>query len=300
MLAPLGTYFAARFGYKATVMVGGILPSTGFVIASFGTSIQFLSISLGLVSGLGYGLCYSPSVAIVTRYFKRRCSFAMGLATIGSGVGTFILAPVSQFLIENYAWRGALLILGGLVAHICVCAALFRPPPEHTPSILTAKKYCDEEEHFEIQTQTPGCCNLPRKPRKFNPDSSILQLEFFVYIVATSILASGYIIPLVYIVPFAYNCGVSEREAAFLLAIVGIVDIFGNITHSWFIDRKAGHWHRTTQHGQDTAQMQHGTDMTPWFFSKGLLQLHGPDSICELSDPDFCQWQILPSRLGDD
>uniref|UniRef100_A0A8C4NDE5 Solute carrier family 16 member 12 n=1 Tax=Eptatretus burgeri TaxID=7764 RepID=A0A8C4NDE5_EPTBU len=234
--APLGMYFVSRFGYKATVMLGGILSSTGFVVASFGTSIPFLSMTLGLVSGLGYGLCYSPSVAIVTCYFDQWCSFPMGLATIGSGVGTFILAPVSQFLIEKYSWRGALLILGGLVAHICVCAALFRPPPNHTSSLLTHRKSCDKEEHLKEQTQKPCCYKFP--PRKCDTSSSILHLEFVVYFISTSILACGYIIPLVYIVPFAYNCGVSERQAAFLLAIIGIVDIFGNITHSWVIDRK--------------------------------------------------------------
>jgi len=191
---------------------------------------------VNFLSGLGYGLSYSPSVAIVTCYFDQWCSFAMGLATIGSGVGTFILAPVSQFLIEKYSWRGALLILGGLVAHICVCAALFRPPPNHTPSLLTHRKSCDKEEHLKEQTQKPGCYKFP--PRKCNTNSSMLHLEFVVYFISTSILACGYIIPLVYIVPFAYNCGVSERQAAFLLAIIGIVDIFGNITHSWVIDRK--------------------------------------------------------------
>ena len=37
----------------------------------------------------------------------------------------------------------------------------------------------------------------------------------------------------------------------------------------------------------------------PWHFSKGLRWLRGTDSLCDLSDQDFSQWQILPSRLGD-
>lgn len=45
----------------------------------------------------------------------------------GSGIGTFILAPVVQLLIEHYSWRGALLVLGGFVSNLCVCGALMRP-----------------------------------------------------------------------------------------------------------------------------------------------------------------------------
>lgn len=45
----------------------------------------------------------------------------------GSGIGTFILAPVVQLLIEQYSWRGALLILGGFVSNLCVCGALMKP-----------------------------------------------------------------------------------------------------------------------------------------------------------------------------
>ncbi|XP_013860636.1 monocarboxylate transporter 12-B isoform X4 [Austrofundulus limnaeus] len=45
----------------------------------------------------------------------------------GSGIGTFLLAPAVQLLIEHYSWRGAMLILGGFVSNLCVCGALMRP-----------------------------------------------------------------------------------------------------------------------------------------------------------------------------
>lgn len=77
--------------------------------------------------GLGFALSYTPAVAMVGMYFSRRKALAYGLAMSGSGIGTFILAPVVQELIELYTWRGALLILGGLVSHLCICGALLKP-----------------------------------------------------------------------------------------------------------------------------------------------------------------------------
>lgn len=60
-------------------------------------------------------------------YFRQRKALAYGIAMSGSGIGTFVLAPVVQLLIELYSWRGALLVLSAFVANLCVCGALLRP-----------------------------------------------------------------------------------------------------------------------------------------------------------------------------
>lgn len=60
-------------------------------------------------------------------YFHRRKALAYGIAMSGSGIGTFVLAPAVQLLIELYSWRGALLVLSAFVANLCVCGALLQP-----------------------------------------------------------------------------------------------------------------------------------------------------------------------------
>ncbi|KAL2083344.1 hypothetical protein ACEWY4_021117 [Coilia grayii] len=130
LCAPLGSFIGNRLSHRAAVMLGGILSSTGLVMSSFATSLEFLYLSLGIFTGLGFALSYTPAVAMVGMYFSRRKALAYGLAMSGSGIGTFVLAPVVQLLIELYTWRGALLILGGLVSHLCVCGALLKPTAE--------------------------------------------------------------------------------------------------------------------------------------------------------------------------
>lgn len=78
-------------------------------------------------TGLGFALCYTPAIALVGCYFQQRKALAYGIAMSGSGIGTFVLAPVLQLLIELYSWRGALLIMSAVVANLCVCGALMRP-----------------------------------------------------------------------------------------------------------------------------------------------------------------------------
>lgn len=45
----------------------------------------------------------------------------------GSGIGTFLFAPLTDLLIEAYGgWRGAVLVLGGVMMNISVCGMIFR------------------------------------------------------------------------------------------------------------------------------------------------------------------------------
>ena len=66
----------------------------------------------------------------MTCYFEKYRSLATGIAVCGSGLGTFIFAPLSEYLITEYDWEGAMLIIAGLVLNCIVLGALFRPVPE--------------------------------------------------------------------------------------------------------------------------------------------------------------------------
>ncbi|KAK5623343.1 hypothetical protein CRENBAI_015622 [Crenichthys baileyi] len=127
LCAPLGSFLGNRLSCRATVFLGGILSSVGLVLSSFASSLEFLYASLGVLTGLGFALSYTPAIAMVGRYFSERKALAYGIALSGSGIGTFLLAPAVQLFIDHYSWRGALLILGGFVSNLCICGALMRP-----------------------------------------------------------------------------------------------------------------------------------------------------------------------------
>lgn len=65
------------------------------------------------MGGIGFCFIYMPSVIIVGYYFEKWRPLATGIALCGSGVGTFIMAPISTLLIEKLGWRYALLIQAG-------------------------------------------------------------------------------------------------------------------------------------------------------------------------------------------
>lgn len=68
-----------------------------------------------LFAGIGFGLMYLPAIVCVGYYFETKRSLATGIALCGSGVGTFLFAPLTQFLLENFTWQESNLILAGII-----------------------------------------------------------------------------------------------------------------------------------------------------------------------------------------
>lgn len=77
--------------------------------------------------GIGFGLIYLPAVVCVGYYFETKRSLATGIAVCGSGFGTFTFAPLATLLLEHFDWRGANLILAGLILNCAVFGAMMRP-----------------------------------------------------------------------------------------------------------------------------------------------------------------------------
>ena len=53
--------------------------------------------------------------------------YFQGIAVCGSGVGTFVFAPLANFLLDQYGWKGANLIFAALCFNCAVFGALMRP-----------------------------------------------------------------------------------------------------------------------------------------------------------------------------
>lgn len=118
---------ANRFGFRAVTCAGAALAGISLAVASLANSIIFLYIFIGVLGGIGFGLVYVPAVVAVGFYFEKRRALATGIAVCGSGIGTFVIAALTTWLLDLYGWRGTLLIYAGLVLNCAVLGALFRP-----------------------------------------------------------------------------------------------------------------------------------------------------------------------------
>ena len=88
-------------------------------------------------------------------YFDKHRSLATGVATSGSGLGNTVMPIFIAYLIEEYSWKGSLLIMAGLCLNMFVCAALLFPLP---PKILTPKKEVELEHVSQTQAKESEPC----------------------------------------------------------------------------------------------------------------------------------------------
>ena len=102
--------FATRFGFRTVACAGSVVAGLGFAVATLAMSVEFLYVFIGVLGGIGMGLVYVPAVIAVGFYFEKRRALATGIAVCGSGIGTFVLAPFTTWLLGYYGWRGTLLI----------------------------------------------------------------------------------------------------------------------------------------------------------------------------------------------
>ena len=73
------------------------------------------------------GLIYLPAVVAVGYYFEKKRALATGISVCGSGVGTFLFAPISTELIKIVDWKFANLVFAGLCLMCGLFGALMRP-----------------------------------------------------------------------------------------------------------------------------------------------------------------------------
>uniref|UniRef100_A0A3Q0RUU7 Solute carrier family 16 member 12 n=1 Tax=Amphilophus citrinellus TaxID=61819 RepID=A0A3Q0RUU7_AMPCI len=233
LCAPLGSFLGNRLSCRATVILGGVLSSAGLILSSFANSLEYLYMSLGVLTGLGFALSYTPAIAMVGKYFNERKALAYGIALSGSGIGTFLLAPAVQLLIEYYSWRGALLILGAFVSNLCVCGALMRPlEPRGEDSELNEARQSDNKPL--VNASSRGQCSCFKSREEFG---FLLIPSFLILSISFLFMAYGCSPPVVYLVPYALSLGVQPQHAAFLVSVFGVCGIVGNITFGWVTDR---------------------------------------------------------------
>jgi len=140
---PIASYFTNRYGCRVVTIAGSILAAAGLALSCAANSIVVLYFTIGILTGLGFGLIYLPAIVSVSIYFEKKRAFATGIAVCGSGLGTFIMAPVTKGLITNFGWQGAMLVTSGLILTCILFGCLMRPikaEPDHDQTGIPEEK----------------------------------------------------------------------------------------------------------------------------------------------------------------
>jgi MFS family permease len=207
-----------RFGTRAVVLSGGLLLGFGLVTASRATTLGQFQVLFGVLVGLASGSFYTPLTATTTRWFTRNRSLAVALVSAGLGLGSTTVGPLARWIITNYDWRTAMLVLGDIAWLLIIPAAfLVREPASTTVAGSTAA----------ADVQDPGLTV-----------GQALRTPQFIAIAATYFACcathSG---PIFHMVTHALDHGVTAMAATTVLSVAGLASLGGKIICGLIADR---------------------------------------------------------------
>ncbi len=131
-LSPVLGRLMDRHGPCLVIEAGVVMMAAGLLLATLIHQPWQLYATLGILVG-GGSIClgYSGQSLFLPNWFVRRRGLAMSVAFSGVGVGSIVLLPWMQGLIERAGWRAACLAMGILVLALLVpLNLLLRQRPE--------------------------------------------------------------------------------------------------------------------------------------------------------------------------
>ena len=113
-----------RYGARVSLII--IIIILGISCIFFGAASNFLmlTVGFGFLRFFGQGSLMLGCANLVSQWFDSKRGFAMSLMALGFGMSMAIHPPVSQFLIDQYGWKYAWIILG-ISTWIIMVPALF-------------------------------------------------------------------------------------------------------------------------------------------------------------------------------
>jgi predicted MFS family arabinose efflux permease len=124
---PVAGGLADRYGPRPVLVSTAVLYALGLVLMAYSRTELGLDFA-GFLLGIGTAGCaFGVLTGVVTRATpEAKRSQTVGLVAASGSLGTMVLAPLGQWLINGFGWQGALLFFAGISSLMAVLALPLR------------------------------------------------------------------------------------------------------------------------------------------------------------------------------
>ena len=223
-----------RFGPRIVLLSGGVLLSSGIIITSRVHALWELYIAFGLIAAAGMSAAYVPCNATVVRWFTVNRGIALSITSSGASFGMFIFPPLVTGLITAYGWRRAYFILGIIgLAVISVCALFIVRDPERMG--FHPDGYAPTSNSNPARSATPPASSAAAN--EYSLSDARRTSSFWILNAIFTLTWLVVFMPMVHIVPFAADLGISHYRAAMTLSVIGFAGFGGRLAIGPISDR---------------------------------------------------------------
>lgn len=200
--------------FKPVLAAGAVLELFSIFMTSLCTQYWQLFLAQGLGQGLGCGLMFCPTVALMPSYFTKHRSVAIGLSACGSATGGLVFPAVVMRLLPRIGYPWTIRVLG------------FISLATLAPSILVLRQ------------------RLPPRPRASGPVvewAAFREPSYALFALGMFLNFTGLYVAFFYIGSFARDLvGVDQTTSIDLLLVMNGVGILGRVVPNSLADRYTG------------------------------------------------------------
>jgi len=227
----LGGWALDRYGPRVVTFLMGLFVGLSLLLTSQVNSLWQLFITYSLLLAIGTSAVYPTMMATTARWFDKKRGLAIGIAGIGVGLGPVVMAPFATYLIANFDWRMAYIVMG-LIAGLVVTSLsmlLKKDPGEIGASPDGVRPVSSER---LVQDKKSDA-----QPASFSLLEAFRTTSFWFLGIAWLSIAFCFYLVSTHIVPRATDVGISAADAAVVLALTGGSGILGRLIMGFLSDR---------------------------------------------------------------
>ena len=197
---------ADRFGAFRVVIAGAVLYALGLSGMAHAPTPLLFTLSAGVLIGMAQaGTTYAVIYGVIGRNVaENKRSWAMGVAAAAGSFGQFLMVPTEGFLISQFGWQQALVILGVAVLVIVPLAWGLREPGFGKGQLLVREQ---------------SITQALREAFKY-PSFQLLMAGYFVC--GFQVVFIGVHMP-----SYLKDKGLPPHVASYALALIGLFNVFG-------------------------------------------------------------------------
>ena len=214
VMSPITGNLSDRYGPRILIFGGALLVGLSYLLAYRISSLWQLYIFLGISTGIGFGACFAPVVATVTKWFGGRAGLANGIVMSGFGMAQILLPPIATYIIIQYGWETCFVILGMAAWGLGIPAwGFIRNPPPGTSA--------DTGDISKVDETTPAT--------DYALSEALRTPALWIMLTTYMTVAVCHQMMVIHIVVAAIDTGITPEAAAIILTLGGITSTAGRL-----------------------------------------------------------------------
>lgn len=207
-------------------LIGSVLLWVGIIASALSPDITAITITLGLIHGLGAGIVLMCNLVEIMQYFQKYRGIASGLKFAADPTSAVVFPALLSYLRATYGLRGALLIYAALSMHVTAFSIVLKEPPWikrdglNTPVPVPSLR---EARPNKISRRVKIRHMLAKVPQP------LLQPSFYAVVTGSMLLDYVNAVHLSTLVDYALDSGVSRAHAELTVTYASAPEILGRI-----------------------------------------------------------------------